>query len=252
MSMWRSLLKSAEWKPFMELLSPSFFDVVPAAVLLGQATSLTRNFGDGANFEAARRARAATLAAAGVAVELAPVLPASTQPPVDPQQVGSTLLELYFHQVLKGGSVLLDLRSSTFSTQAGSRLLWTPAPAFVVFEPAFHQGLSQLYRGFYLNNPTQFSQGAQALGLATAQEAIRKQLGDGDQSRVHFTLRGFQQRFHHVFAECKATHAKLHPQFIALGIGLSTLYAHLETLGGTQDVRTAFNRALEGAGNPLD
>ena len=147
---------------------------------------------------------------------------------------------------------MLDLRSSTFSTPAGSRLLWKPAPAFVVFEPAFHQGLSQLYRGFYLNNPTQFSQGAQALGLATAQEAIRKQLGDGDQSRVHFTLRGFQQRFHHVFAECKAPHAKLHPQFIALGIGLSTLYAHLETLGGTQDVRTAFNRALEGAGNPLD
>ncbi len=239
--MWMSLLKSAEWKPFKDLLSPSFFDVVPATVLLGQASALARNYRDGPQFEAAKAARSSTLVASGLPVSLAPTLP-TARAAMDPQRRGALVLELYFHQVLKGGGVLLDHRSTAFAEQ-GDRLVWSPPPVFATFDPDFHAGLTQLYRGFYASDPAAFSAGAAMLGLGKAEDAMRKQFGADDQTRVVFSLREFQHRFHDVFVECKATKSKLHPQFIALGIGLSTLYSHLEELGGTHDARGAFERA---------
>lgn len=240
--MFLSLLKSAEWKPFKDLLSPSFFDVVPATVLFGQATALTRNYRDAAQFAAAKVARSNTLTASRLPVRLTPALPTPAAVALDAKRRGSLILELYFHQVLSGAAVLLDLRSTTFAPE-GDGLAWNPAPVYTVFEPDFHKGLSQLYRGFYADDPAAFSAGAAALGLAKAEGAMRKQFGEDDQTNVVFSLREFQRRFHDVFVECKATKSKLHPQFIALGIGLSTLYSHLEELGGTHDARGAFQRA---------
>ena len=59
------LLKNADWKPFLDLLSPRFFDVVPMSTVLSQARTLGGNYFDTAAFAAARQARAATLAGAG-------------------------------------------------------------------------------------------------------------------------------------------------------------------------------------------
>lgn len=275
--MWLSMLKSAEWKPFKDLLSPSFLEVVPATVLFGQASALTRNYRDEVTFAAAKSARSQTLAAAQLPVDLvaknAPASrasvpqPESTPEPItslgpglpatlprlgsllDPERRGSVVLELYFHQVLSGQAVLLDLRSAALA-QHHDRLAWSPAPVYTVFEPEFHAGLSQLYGGFYADDPAAFSAGAAQLGLGKAEAAMRKQFGDDDQTKVKFSLREFQRRFHDVFLECKATKSKLHPQFIALGIGLSTLYAHLEELGGTHDARGAFLRAAAGLAPP--
>ncbi len=230
------LIKNVEWKPFLELLSPRFFEVVPMSTVLSQMRTLGGNYFDRAGFIAARSARARTLAEAGLAVELVDAVPS-------PAAVGAqALLELYFHQVLRGGTVLLDLRSEVFAPR-GEGLAWAPRPAFVTFDPAFHHGLRELYFGFYLDEPARFSAGAKALGLEAAEAALRAQFGVGDQTRVRFSLPDFQQRFQAVFDACKASKAQLHPGFIGLGVGLATLYSHLEQTGGEHDVRAAFLQA---------
>ena len=233
------LIKNAEWKPFLDLLSPRFFDVVPLSTVLSQARTLGGNYFDKVAFDAARAARAQTLMGAHVPVELASTLPgpASLVP-------GAQVLELYFHQVLLGGTVLLDLRAECFASR-GERLVWAPRPAFVTIAPDFHRGLRDLYFGFYEDDAARFSTATRTLGLEAAEGALRDQFGVGDQSQVRFSLPDFQQRFQAVFDACVASGAQLHPGFIGLGVGLATLYAHLEQSGGTHDVRAAFFRAAK-------
>jgi hypothetical protein len=238
------LIQNAEWRPFVELLSPRFFDVVPMRTVLAQARRLGGNYLDATAFSAARAARAKTLAAAGLAVQLVDA-PSGPPTPVAP----SAVLELYFHQVLVGGTMLLDLRAERFAARA-TGLEWAPSPAFVALEPRFVEGLRALYFGFYLDDAARFSAGARALGLDAIEGALRAQFGTGDQTRVRFSLPEFQQRFQAVFDACKAAGAQLHPDFIGLGIGLATLYDHLQQSGDTHDVRAAFLRAAERTPSP--
>lgn len=235
------LLKNADWKPFLDLLSPRFFDVVPMSTVLSQARTLGGNYFDTAAFAAARQARAATLAGAGLPVKLVDTLPGPAAP-VNAAEV----LRLYFHQVLEGGTVLLDLRAECF-TPSSDGLVWAPRPAFVAFDPTFHTGVRDLYYGFYRDDPARFSAGTRALGLAAAEAALRAQFGEGDQTQVRFSLPEFQRRFQAVFDACKTHGAQLHPGFIGLGVGLATLYSHLERSGEAHDVRAAFD-AVAGGG----
>lgn len=233
------LIKNVEWKPFVDLLSPRFFDVVPMSTALLQARRLGGNYFDTRAFAAARAARTETLKRDGVAVQ---VVDALSRPPAPVEP--STVLDLYFHQVLRGGTVLLDLRAEGF-TAGPSGVEWAPRPAFAAFEPAFVSGLRELYFGFYLDDAARFDAGTRALQLEGARQALRDQFGVGDQTRVRFTLAEFQQRFHAVFDACKASGETLHPDFIGLGVCLATLYDHLERRGETHDVRAAFLRQAE-------
>ncbi len=231
------LIKNVEWKPFLDLLSPRFFEVVPLRTVLSEVGTLSANYVDARGFLAARAARTQSLLTAGLRVLLTDTLP-GPRSAVAP----SMLLELYFHQVLLGGTVLLDLRAECFATE-GERLVWAPRPAFVTFDTDFHRGLRELYFGFYLDDGARFSAGTRALGLERCEAALRAQFGVGDQREVRFSLPDFQHRFQAVFDACKASGSKLHPGFIGLGVGLATLYSHLEQTGGTHDVRAAFSRA---------
>jgi hypothetical protein len=239
------LIKNAEWRPFVELLSPRFFDVVPMSTVLSQAKRLGGNYFDAAAFSAAREARAKTMEAAQLAVQL---VEARTSPPTP--VAPAAVLELYFHQVLAGGTMLLDLRAEGFAQRAAC-IEWAPSPAFVAFEPAFVHGLRELYFGFYLDDAARFSAGARALRLEAAEGALRAQFGTGDQTRVRFSLPEFQHRFQAVFDACKAGGEQLHPDFIGLGVGLATLYDHLQRSGETHDVRAAFLRAADRSPPPV-
>ena len=119
------MLQNAEWKPFLDLLSPRFVDVVPMSTVLSQVRTLGGNYFDAPAFAAARQARARTLAASGLAVTLVDALPGPASP-----VPGAAVLELYFHQVVLGETLLLDLRAECFAPSGGG-LAWSPRPAFV-------------------------------------------------------------------------------------------------------------------------
>lgn len=252
-SMLWSLVKNTEWEPLLRLLSPAFFDVVPARLLFGELRGLSGRYLSPSSYRDACEARARTLSEARMPFQIVRALPQELEA-VEPLARGDDLLTLYFHQVLGDGPVLLDLRRAAF-TRSKEAWLWKPAPAIAVWGDDFRQGCRALYEGFYLDNPARFSAGACALGLGEAEHELRAQFGDT--RAVAFSLRTFQQRFHQVFQRCKETRSKLHPGFLTLGLGLATLYEHLESVGMPLDARAAFDRvtaalpAPRGAKDPL-
>ena len=234
-----SVVKNTQWGPLLDLLSPAFFDVVPGRMLLGEMRGLTTRYLSASTFRAASEERARLLERAGLPFELVGAFPSAAPEQALSTARGHDVLTLYFHQVLGEGPALLDLRRAAF-VRGGDRWLWRPEPAIAIWGDDFREACRALYEGFYLDDPTRFSSGARALGLGEAEAEIRAQFGDT--SAVIFSLRDFQQKFHSVFLRCKETRSKIHPGFLTLGLGLATLYEHLEAVGAPLDVRAAFER----------
>jgi hypothetical protein len=247
--MFWALIKQTEWKPFLDLLSPSFFRVVPAGPLLAELRRLAALYRNADIFERAVTRRSASLASARLPIEVTAAKRADTPPkPMDAAAArarGQRILELYFHQIFDDGLTLLDLRQGRFTQpEAGDgALLWSPSGALGDWSPEFRGAVRALYRGFYNGDDRLFREGLSALGLAKAEEALRAQFGEGQQREVHFTLRDFQQKFQEVFVRCQATGSTIDTGFLALGLYLATLYEHLEALAQPFDARAAFEVA---------
>ncbi len=233
-----ALVKNTQWEPLLSLLSPAFFDVVPGRMLFGELRGLTTRYLSQSSYRDACEKRADSLERARLPFEIVRALPKPSEAFTEVAR-GDDLLTLYFHQVLGDGPVLLDMRRSAF-VRADGRWLWKPEPAIAVWGEDFRAGCRALYEGFYLDDATRFSAGARALGLGEAEAQLRAQFGDT--RAVSFSLNDFQKRFHEVFQRCKETRSKLHPGFLTLGLGLATLYEHLESVGVALDVRAAFDR----------
>jgi hypothetical protein len=151
------------------------------------------------------------------------------------------VLELYFHQLFRGQTVLLDLRNSAF-TGAGEKLIWHPASWLAEWSPEFISALRDIYRGFYAHDDALFRSGLAALSLTHSEDLFRKHFG-GDQARMTFRTVDFVDTFHQVFQRCKQARVALHADFLPLGIYLAALYDHLEDLAVAVDVAAAFERA---------
>lgn len=240
-----SLVKNTEWEPLLGLLSPTFFDVVPGRMLFGELRGLTSRYLSASTYRDACDQRTARLERAELPFTIVAALPKATEPAFDASR-GDDLLALYFHQVLGDGPVLLDMRASAFERSEG-RWLWKPEPAIAAWGDDFRLGCRNLYTGYYTGDDARFTAGARALGLGEAEAELRAQFGDT--RAVTFSLREFQQRFHAVFQRCKETRSKLHPGFLTLGLGLATLYEHLEAVGVPLDVRAAFDRVHRAQGS---
>jgi hypothetical protein len=241
--MW-ALIKRTEWRPFLDLLSPSFFRVVPAGPLVAELGRLASLYRSSDRFAQATSDRGISLARASLPIRIisggGPLpKPASSNAGAR----GQRILELYFHQVFGDGLVLLDLRLERFSEENGG-LLWNPSGVLADWTPEFRQSLRALYRGFYSGDNVLFREGLEALGLAEAEEAIRSQFGEGQQRAVRFSLKDFQQKFQDVFVRCQETGSRIDTGFLSLGLYLATLYEHLEALGEPFDARAAFDVAI--------
>ena len=233
-----SLVKNTQWAPMLDLLSPAFFDVVPARMLFGELRGLSTRYLSQSTYREACELRSRSLAEAGLPIDLVGSLQKEADPVLDTAR-GEAVLALYFHQVMGEGPALLDLRRSAFA-RAGDRWSWKPEPAIAVWGADFRVACRNLYEGFYLEDAARFSEGARALGLGEAEAEIRAQFGDTH--AVSFSLVDFQKKFHEVFQRCKQTRSKLHPGFLTLGLGLATLYEHLEQIEGPLDVRAVFEK----------
>ena len=199
----------------------------------------------------AREARAALLRASGLSIVVdadARALAKATPPGSDPdrQARGQRLLELYFHQLYAGEVTLLDLRPER-AVALGETLRWDPGALHVRWAADFLPAMRDLYAGFYRDDEARFQLALEALDLVAAEDVFRRQFGEGDQRAVRFEVAAFRSTFHEAFLRCKEAGQQLHGDFVALGVYLATRYLHLEALGGTFDVRDAFERGSAGA-----
>jgi hypothetical protein len=234
-----TLIRQTQWKPFVDLMSPSFFQVVPAGPLVAELRRFVALSRSAPEFERAVAHRRSSLERAGLPIRLATSAAPNRSASTNATLRGQRVLELYFHQVFSDGLTLLDLRRARFQEE-GEGLVWAPSGALAEWSPAFRSAVQALYRGFYGDDDVLLREGLASLGLSRAEGEIRSQFGEGQQRAVRFSLKDFQQKFHDVFVRCQATGSRIDIGFVPLGLCLATLYEHLEALGEPFDARAAF------------
>ncbi len=225
-------LRGTDWEILTGFVSPAFFDVVPT---IGMARAFRRIIYDYVNcseFEKSLRKAKKSL------FEIPSCLHK------DSAGRGRVVLELYFRQIFKFDSAVLDLRSSAFEFRA-DKVEWKPKPLFYHWDTEFIVAVRKMYRGFYRNDVSEYTAGLEALDLGHAHDAFKSHFGLGDQSSVRFTLLEFKKSFQSIFESCKKNKTRLHPDFFALGVYLLCLYENLESLDVPLDVRGAFDSVVD-------
>lgn len=242
------LLSGGEFGQWASFVTPAFFNVMPTKPLWQRFKGLVAGTRDPRLFARVVRERQALLARSPIAVVLegpgerhAPDLStASAEAGMAPEARASRVVALYFHQILHGGTTLLDLRHQAFSAQ--HPLTWHPASWLAEWDLGFIEALRQIYVGFYHEDQSGFRAGLAALNLTHSEDVFRQHFGGG-QRAVRFEVKQFVATFHQVFLRCRDAHTSLHPDFLLLGLYLASLYDHVERLGVAVDVGAAFEHA---------
>lgn len=234
------LLRKTEWSLFIDLVSPSFFEVLPGRVLRQEFGRLFSSTRDRAGFAALRAARGPGLTALGLTwTERSSKGSVSPLEDAGRRREGHAALRLYFHQLLHWDEVVVDQRAVAFRS-SGGEVLWNPKPLWTRWEPRFRDGVRDVYRGFFAGDDARFRTGLAAMGMLAGEDVFRAVFGSDDQRAVAFSVKGFQHTFHEIFVRCRDAGAELPGGALPLGLTLGSLYQHLEALGGTFDVRAAF------------
>jgi hypothetical protein len=245
-------VRGTEWRWFLDVASPAFFDVMPLGSLSRAARGLVRATADAEGFRRARAASQQRLRERGIDVRIrdadATDFAAAARDPgalgaEQRRALGQRALEIYFGQLFAADTSLLDLRAGRLALDPHGGVLWAPRSAWVRWQGDFLAALRDLYAGFYRDDEARFAHGLAALHLEPAAEALRAHFGSGDQRAVRFATAAFQASFHEIFVRCRDAGVQLHPDFLPLGIALACLYDGLEALGPPLDVRDAFERA---------
>ena len=239
--MLQKLLRSADFRQLTSFVSPAFFDVMPMGKIWSRGRALMTSRGS-STYRDALAERAAELAKLPLAVKLGDAAFAAAR---DELGTGLTadatrLVTLYFQQLFSDAATLLDLRAASCRME-GSTLRWDPAPWVCRWDPAFLRELRQLYRGFYAGDDELFRASLRALHIDGSEDLFRKHFG-AEQSGQSFKMKDFVDTFHQVFVRCKDSKVELHPDFLALGVYLATMYDHLDGLDVRVDVRACFER----------
>lgn len=168
--------------------------------------------------------------------------------PQEQKDFGQKILEIYFAQLKSQSGLNLDLRAKHFRFE-DDKLFWAPNNLWLSFDSAFRLSLVNLYKGFYYENESLFSQSLAEIGLTKNlnQEQSKvliglfhNHFGPGDQTCVKFKIEQFQESFYELFKFFMDNEVELSKDFIFLGIYLVTLYLNLEQLDCEFDVRAAF------------
>ncbi len=166
------------------------------------------------------------------------------------QQNGHEILKLFFTLINSDCEWILDFRAKTFSAQT-NKVIWNPKKIWYSPSLKFRQGIQRLYRGFYLDEASQFSLGATELGLTSVENQLRAHFGKGDQTKVQFQFQNFQKTFIDIFESCTRQKTQLPEEFLVLGLMLLGLYESLDTSSKENsanleyDVRSCFMSTLK-------
>lgn len=248
--MWLSLVRNTEWSAFLDMVSPSFFDVLPPSALRGQAKELISNYVTRPRFIRVREDIAGLVEGSGLPITMRGALPKQRELTglTDPQRKGraEAVLRLFFHQLFRTDTPLLDLRSRSFAAEESGRLVWNPAPMYLKWEPDFLPHARDLYVGLYGGDDQRFRNALEALSLAPAQDILRDHFGRNGGAEYTFSLADFQKSFHQAFGKCRDAGMRLHGNFLPFGLYLACLHEHLEALGLPLDVGGALRSQLDG------
>ncbi|MEM7436357.1 MAG: hypothetical protein AAF436_14450 [Myxococcota bacterium] len=249
------LAKETSWSQFVDYASPALGEVMSLRQILAQGREFVGNSRNRQRFAQTRSEIAPVLGGCGVVIaprrEPAEGRTLRELEPGEKQDMGTRVLEIYFAQLLRSSSALLDLRAEAFRFTESSQLSWRPSALYVAWDPEFLAGIRDVYAGFYLDDRDRFERGLAVLGLEDAEDLLLSHLGDGDQSRVRFTTTAFHASLHELFLRCRDRRISLHRNFLALGVYLVCLYDALESLDSEFDVRGAFAQSYQSVGTTV-
>lgn len=156
--------------------------------------------------------------------------------------LGQLALELYFAQIFRSDTAVVDLWPSRFGVDADGDAVWRPRPIYIRWDATFQRGLRNVYSGLFLQNDVRFEHGIAALKLGPGGDALRGHFGDGDQRSVRFESAALQTMLQEMATRSRGTRGSLHRNFMAFGLYIAGLYQLLESLDRAFDVRNAFAR----------
>ncbi len=157
--------------------------------------------------------------------------------------LGQIALELYFTQLLRGDTALIDLWPSRLGVDADGDAVWNPRPLYLKWDRRFLSPLRDVYAGFFLEDEARFERGLGELGLGPAGGLLLRHLGEGNQRAVRFSSSQLQSTLSELSTHTETQAAGLHRNFAAFGLYLAGLHELLESLDLAFDVRSAFIRS---------
>jgi len=238
----RRLLRTAGLGELAPFLSPHLFSTLAPGDLGRTVRELGRARLTRAENRAAQRAVGARLAEEGAPVEFVGRADGCTPEDLRSRRArGHAVLWLYFRQLRMPGPVWLDLRQARFDGAAPVR--WAPGWMRTEWSRDFREAIGDLYAGFYGEEPARFEAALEPLGIAPARDVFLGHFGAGDQRAVRFSADAFRATFTDAFVACRDAGTQLHPDFVPLGLMLTSLYLHLEALDLPLDVRSAWQAA---------
>lgn len=224
----------------MDFVSPAFFDVMPMGKLLGEVKTMVAGYRDERGFLKRVSERKRRLDGTAVTLDLgAEGIDPTTLGESERKAVGEAVLRLYFHQLIDGAPILIDLSRERW-VQRGDELCWRPGRGHLAWSDDFRQKIVAVYRGYYHEGGDDLREALKPLGLESASEVFQSVFGEGDQRSVSFSVESFVDAFHRVFVHCKERGIQLDPHFLGLGIYLATMYETLDALAVPLDVRGAY------------
>jgi hypothetical protein len=146
-------------------------------------------------------------------------------------------LQLFFAQLHSPHGLFLDLRTQNFAIDYPT-MKWHPTGLWVKFSEDFRLGLSDVYDGFYNENPELFRKGLSRIGLLSFEwpdedqsklcELFKAQFGSSHDFVMGFDLDEFQKAMMMMANFLLKKKVKITKDFLYLGINLVTLYSTLE------------------------
>jgi hypothetical protein len=167
---------------------------------------------------------------------------------------GEKILRIYFSQFFeKDLAVHIDFRKSSFLSS--DKFYWQPSRFHYDFQADFLKGIASLYKGFYLDNNSEFESGLKLIGILNDSmteekkskiiEIFYNHFSEGKTEGVQFSLKKLQESLNTIFTYFLKEDIPLNPQFAVLGLNLVTLYSTLQTIPEKLNVFGAFKAAVD-------
>ena len=237
-----------DWRSLTEVV-PAGLELMPMTTIMRQAFELVGNAADAHGFVAASGVTQARLREARIPLQIRErsaeqgVLPPTELSQSQRRWLGQLALGLYFVQLFRSDTALVDLWPSRWGIDATGDAVWAPRPLYVRWDPVFLNAVRDVYSGYFGDDDPSFRSGLERLRLGAAGEVLLRHLGGGHQRSVRFRANDLQTTLREIVSH-RPSHANgLHRNFVPFGLYLASLHELLASLDLAFDVRGAFMRA---------